>query len=278
MTIRCALAQIRSGADVATNLSMIREISQRAASRGAQLVVFPEAAMSQQTSRLAAIAEPLDGFFATSIRSLARELGILLVVGFWERLDLDSTDAGPRVANTLIITDGNAVDTAYRKIHTYDASGHRESDQIRAGLELITVDAFGGRLGFATCYDLRFPEQFQELGRCGAELIVVPASWGVGPLKREQFQTLVRARAIDGQCFLAACDQAWTEGAGTAPLGVGASALVSPFGEVLVEAGKDPELLIADCDLGLVAHARALLPVLFSAKTGANPEDSLKVE
>ncbi|MGL4831140.1 MAG: nitrilase-related carbon-nitrogen hydrolase [Propionibacteriaceae bacterium] len=278
MTIRCALAQIRSGADVTMNLVTITEASRRAAARGAQVVVFPEAAMSQQVSQLADIAEPLDGFFATAIRSLARELGVVLVVGFWERLDPGGVGTGPAIANTLIITDGSTVDTSYRKIHTYDAFGYRESDQICAGRELVTVDVCGGRLGFATCYDLRFPEQFQQLGRRGAELIVVPASWGAGPLKREQFQTLVRARALDGQCFLAACDQAWTEGTGAEPLGVGASALVSPFGEVLVEAGEEPELLIADCDLDVVARARAVLPLFGADNPGANPEDSLKVE
>lgn len=240
---------------------MISDALRRAAQLGAQMVVFPEAAMSQDLDRLPEIAEPLDGFFASSIRSLVRELGLIAVVGMWEKRP--GGHGAPAVANTLLITNGRDVEASYRKIHTYDAFGHRESDVIERGSELITVEALGTTFGFATCYDLRFAQQFVELGRAGAEIVVVPTSWGAGPLKKEQFRTLVRARALDAQAFLVAADQAYTESGGTAPLGVGASVLVSPFCEVLAEAGDEPTLLIHDLDVALVARAREVLPTLF---------------
>jgi predicted amidohydrolase len=82
-----------------------------------------------------------------------------------------------------LLATGPGIDASYRKIHLYDAFGSRESDLVAPGKELVTITVQGVTVGLATCYDLRFADQFTALGRAGAELIVVPASWGAGPGK-----------------------------------------------------------------------------------------------
>jgi deaminated glutathione amidase len=113
--------------------------------------------------------------------------GVVVIAGLFEPAP------GGRVHNTLLAT-GPGIDASYRKIHLYDAFGSRESDLVAPGKELVTITVQIVTIGLATCYDLRFADQFTALGRAGAELIVVPASWGAGPGKEEQWDLLTRAR------------------------------------------------------------------------------------
>ena len=123
------------------------------------------------------------------------------------------------VYNTLLATGPLVVFyVAYRKIHLFDAFGARESDLVAPGRERVVIEVGGVRVGLATCFDLRFADQFTALGRDGAELVVVPASWGAGPGKEEQWDLLTRARATDAQAWLLACDQAWAPPTGSDPL------------------------------------------------------------
>jgi predicted amidohydrolase len=122
-------------------------------------------------------------------------------------------------------------------------------------------------VGLATCYDVRFPRLFTTLADRGAEIICLCASWGAGPGKVEQWQLLSRARALDSTTFIAAVGQAdpATVGvtrSGTAPTGVGHSALISPRGEVLQSLGAEPDLLVVDVDAADVEGVRREIPVL----------------
>ena len=250
-----AAAQIVSGADPRENLRTIETQTTRAAEAGARLVVFPEACMACFGSDLGAVAEPLDGPFATGVRRCAERLGVTVVAGMFEPAD------DGRVHNTLLAT-GAGVEASYRKIHLYDAFGSRESDTVAPGSEHVTIDVDGVCVGLATCYDLRFAEQFTALGRAGAQLVVVPASWGEGPGKAEQWDLLTRARAMDAQAFLLASDQAWQPSRGSDPLGVGRSCLVDPLGVVRARLGHETGLLVAEIDPGAVAPIRARVPIL----------------
>lgn len=122
-------------------------------------------------------------------------------------------------------------------------------------------------VGLATCYDLRFAGLFQTLGDAGAQVVVVPASWGAGPGKREQWELLVRARALDTTAFVAACDQADPEAAGRpvpggAPTGIGMSAVAGPTGSLVAALDAAPGTLVVDLDLDAVTAARRAVPVL----------------
>ncbi|GAB3255020.1 carbon-nitrogen hydrolase family protein [Alteromonas gracilis] len=265
-TLRVAAAQIRSTGDREDNLAQALDGVRRAAEAGAALVVLPEATSHWFGSDVRPAAEPLDGPFATALREAAAEASITVVAGLFEPADDPASDPRERVHNTLLVT-GPAGEGSYRKVHLFDAFGSRESDVVAPGSAYVVApvaDGVGGTVsvGLATCYDVRFADQFTALGRAGADLVVLPASWGAGPGKVEQWQTLTRARALDAQAWLLAAGQAWQESRGTAALGVGHSCLVDPFGRVVAELDGEPGLLVGDVDLAVVREARNRIPVL----------------
>lgn len=258
--MRIALAQLLSGADPDANLQLVHDYTGRAADSGAALVVFPEATMCRFGVPLAPIAEPLDGPWASTVRRIAEHAGTTVVAGMFT-----PADAG-RVTNTLIAA-GPGTDAHYHKIHLYDAFGFAESRKVAPGVDPVVITVDGVGIGLTTCYDIRFPALYTELARRGAELITVCASWGAGPGKTDQWTLLARARALDSTSFIAAAGQA-DPGAdleSKAPTGVGASLIASPLGEVVASAGTEPELVIADIDVGAVAAARKTIPVLHNA-------------
>ncbi|MDI3194452.1 carbon-nitrogen hydrolase family protein [Pseudarthrobacter sp. AL07] len=263
--MRLAVAQIISGADLAANLELIRDYATRAKAAGAELVVFPEAAMRAFGNSLTDIAEPLDGPWAAAVRSIAHELDITVVAGMF------TPGGGGRVRNTLLVT-GPGVETSYDKIHLFDAFGFAESDTVDAGTAPVTFEVGGTTFGLATCYDVRFPALFTANAKAGAQVNIVCASWGAGEGKAEQWDLLVRARALDSTTFVVATGQGdpasvGIASAGKAPTGVGHSAVISPLGAALVALGGKPELAVVDIDQSVVAEVRGKLPVLANART-----------
>lgn len=255
--MRIACAQIAAGTDPAANLELLEDYTGRAVDAGAQLVLFPEATMCRFGVPLAPVAEPLDGPWASAVRSIAERAGVTVVAGMF-------TPSGDgRVLNTLIAT-GGGVGTHYHKIHLYDAFGFREARTVAPGSEPVTITVAGAEVGLTTCYDIRFPELYVELARRGAQLITVHASWGAGPGKLDQWTLLARARALDTTGYLAAVDQAYPgdEVAASGPTGIGGSLVASATGEVVVSAGADPQLMVADLDLDAAREVRETIAVL----------------
>jgi predicted amidohydrolase len=255
--MRIAVAQILSGTDPAANLATVAEYTRRAAEAGARLVVFPEATMCRFRVPLGPVAEPIDGRWADGVRTIAAETGLTVFAGMFA----PSSDG--RVTNTLLAT-GGGVEAHYDKIHLYDAFGYTESDTVDAGREPVVVTVDGVGVGVTLCYDVRFPYLFTELADRGADVITVSASWAAGPGKLEQWTLLNRARALDSGCFIAAAGQAYPgdELAAQAPTGVGGSLVASPLGEVLTQAGAEPDLLICDLDVAAVPAIRDRVGVL----------------
>ncbi len=258
--MRVALAQILSGPDPAVNLEIVAEHVRRAAERGAELVVFPEATMRCFGRNLAEVAEPLDGPWASRVREVAADAGVYVVVGMFTPAD------DGRVFNTLLVT-GPGVQASYDKIHLFDAYGFAESDTVAPGEKPLVVEVRGITVGVTTCYDVRFPGLYTALADAGARVVCVAASWGAGPGKVDQWQLLTRARALDATTFVLACGQAdpatsGAESAGAAPTGVGHSAVVGPTGEIVASLGAEPALLVVDIDPGVVDAARRTIPVL----------------
>lgn len=256
------MSQFAADTDPRRNLEHISRTLSRTGD--ASIVVFPEATMARFGIPLGPIAEPLDGPWATAVRKLADEAEVLVVAGMFT----PSPDG--RVTNTLLIT-GRGVDTYYDKIHLFDAFGFAESKTVAPGDRLVVAEVDDVTVGFATCYDIRFPGLFQKLADEGAVVTIVPASWGAGPGKREQWELLVRARALDSTTWIVACGQAdpatiGQEVSGKAPTGVGYSAVVSPLGEIRAQLGPEPGLLFFDVDPDEVAEARKIVPVLANRK------------
>lgn len=258
--MRLALAQIVSGPDPAANLEQVVAQTRRAAEAGADLVLFPEATMRCFGRNLAEVAEPVDGPWASAVRRAAIDAGLVVAAGMFT-----PADEG-RVHNTLLVT-GPGVEASYDKIHLFDAYGYAESETVAAGEKPLVVDVAGVPVGFTTCYDVRFPGLYTRLAERGAAVVAVCASWGAGPGKVEQWELLVRARALDATVFVAACGQAdpvttGVTATGPAPTGVGHSLVVGPGGTVLAGLGAEPALLVVDVHPGELAAVRQVLPVL----------------
>ena len=279
--MRIAAAQILSGSDPQDNLRLVREEVAHAATLGARIVVFPEATMRAfGAGRLDEIAEPLDGPWATAVAEVAREHGVVVVVGMF------TPGEGGRVRNTLLVTgnageggggagaggDGEDLHLGYDKIHLFDAFGFAESDTVEPGdtTRVVTIDGVG--IGLSVCYDIRFPGQYRRLAADGARLTLCSASWGAGPGKVDQWKLLARARALDSTTFLLAVDQADPQIVGVevkrgAPTGVGHSLLVGPDGAVREEiTARGEGLLVVDVDDDEVTSIRKAVPVLANGR------------
>ncbi|MFJ9179999.1 carbon-nitrogen hydrolase family protein [Streptomyces sp. NPDC102360] len=264
--MRIALSQLTTGPDPAKNLDLIEEQARRAADAGARVVVLPEAAMACFGTKLAPLAEPLEGPWANRLRAIAEAAGIVVVAGMFTPAD------DGRVTNTLLAT-GPGVEATYDKIHLYDAFGFAESATVAPGTRVVTIDVDGVRLGLATCYDVRFPELFRAHADAGAVATLLPASWGAGPGKREQWELLVRARALDATVWVAAVGQAdpaasGITASGTAPTGIGHSMLVGPDGTVRESLGAEPGLIVAELDVAEVDRVREKTSVLANRRLG----------
>ncbi|QYN16944.1 carbon-nitrogen hydrolase family protein [Amycolatopsis sp. DSM 110486] len=251
---RIALCQLNSGDDPEDNLKLVRSGVEAAAADGARIVVFPEATMARFGRPLGPVAQPLDGPWASAVSAIAEEHGVLVVAGMFTPAE------DGRVRNTLLIT-GLGQRLGYDKIHLYDAFGFAESDTVAPGETPVTFEVEGTVFGVATCYDMRFPELFRSLADDGADIVLVPTSWGAGDGKLDQWRVLVRARALDSGCWVVGCGQADPAASGIevnpkAPTGIGHSVVADGFGRVLVELGDAPETVVVEVDPAVAGKAR----------------------
>jgi predicted amidohydrolase len=252
--VRIALAQLVAGADKEANLRATLRRVEEAAAAGAALVVFPECSMAAPPpdQPLAPLAEPLDGPYAGALADAARRHGIAVVAGLYERAADPS-----RVHNTVVAFDVTGAPLgAYRKVHLYDAFGHRESDRIVPGDgRTLRFRLDGLQVGVLTCYDVRFPELARHLAAGGAELLLLPAAWLRGPLKEEHWETLVRARAIENTVYVAAVGLA-------GPPFTGRSLLADPMGVAVAAAGEAAALVLGEVEPDRLREVRAANPSL----------------
>jgi deaminated glutathione amidase len=253
--VRAAVLQLRSGTDKAHNLARLTALVRRAAESGAELVVAPEAAMHDfgpPDLPLAPVAEPLDGPFVTGVAAVAAEAGVTVLAGMFETVPGDDQ----RAFNTVVAVGPTGVVGAYRKAHLFDALGWVESDRLVAGpAEPLVVEVGTVRVGVMTCYDLRFPELARALCDAGATAIAVPAAWVAGPLKEDQWLTLVRARAIESTAYVVAAGQ-------PAPGYCGRSVVVDPLGVVVAGVADGERVATAELDPAHVADVRRRVPSL----------------
>ncbi|HEX3592849.1 MAG TPA: carbon-nitrogen hydrolase family protein [Pseudonocardiaceae bacterium] len=258
--MRIALCQVTSSPDPKANLDIVADHAERAASAGAPVAVFPEATMACFGVPLGPLAEPLDGPWATAVADIAERTGVVIAAGMF------TPAPDGRVTNTLLLT-GGGQHLGYDKVHLFDAFGFAESATVAPGSKLVVVSLDGVSVGLATCYDVRFPELFRGLADRGATVVLLPASWGAGPGKREQWELLVRARALDCTSWVVACGQANPAASGItpspkAPTGIGHSLVANPYGHVVAELDAGPGLLVVDVDDEIVTRARREIPVL----------------
>ena len=267
--MRAAAVQLSSTPDRDRNLEAADRLTRAAAAQGAELVVLPEKWPVLGTpEQTAAGAEPLDGAALSWARAAARELGIDLVAGSVA----ERVEGADRGANTSVHVGPDGEDRAiYRKIHMFDVEvggrTYRESEHEAPGDEPVTSSlADGTGLGLTICYDLRFPELYRILALRGARIVTVPANF-TRVTGEAHWEILLRARAIEDQCFVVAANQVGEFAPGLRA--GGRSMIVDPWGLVLAQAPDAETFAIAELDLDRQAEIRRSLPSLANRRPEA---------
>jgi len=265
---KAAAVQMRSGQDPERNAADMERLVREAARQGATYVQTPEmtgAMVRDAAARQAAFtSEDKDGTVAAA-RRLARELGIFLHIGSTGILRADG-----KVANrALLISPHGETVAAYDKIHMFDVDldngeSWRESAAYEPGTQAVVADMNGARLGFAVCYDLRFPQLFRAEALAGAQILTVPAAF-TRQTGEAHWHVLLRARAIENGAFVVAAAQGGLHEDGRETYGH--SMIVDPWGRVLAEmAGDEPGVIVAEIDPAQSLAARAKIPNLRNAR------------
>ncbi|HEX2642064.1 MAG TPA: carbon-nitrogen hydrolase family protein [Thermoanaerobaculia bacterium] len=258
-----AAVQLTSTSDENSNWESARALIERAASRGAQLVATPEntnylGPHDEKVRR----AEPLDGPTCGRFADLARRLGIHLLLGSFN----EKSEEAHRCYNTSVFfsPEGRILAT-YRKIHLFDVDvpgGVRflESATCKPG-EAVTVAATPlAAFGLTICYDLRFPELYRRLVDGGAQVLTVPAAFTLATGK-DHWEPLLRARAIESQCYVIAPAQHGKHDDGGLSHTWGHAMIVDPWGIPVATASDGPGLAFAEIDLERVERVRQGIPV-----------------
>ncbi|MCB1437531.1 MAG: carbon-nitrogen hydrolase family protein [Rhodobiaceae bacterium] len=258
-----ACVQLQASQNVAANIDAAEALIREAAGTGADYVQTPEqtALMELRTEALFAniVAEEDDPALAR-LRALARELRIWLHIG-----SLAIKVAADKAANrAYVLSPEGEVAAAYDKIHMFDVdlpSGevYRESKNYRAGATAVTADLPWARLGLSICYDLRFAYLYRALAHAGAEVLAIPAAF-TRQTGEAHWHVLQRARAIETGCFVISAAQGGRHENGRETYGH--SLIISPWGEILAEAGSEPCVIAARIDMAECAEARRRIPVL----------------
>lgn len=262
-----ACIQMRVEADRGRNLDTAERLVRVAAADGAALIALPEVfswrgPLSEHRSH----AEPLDGPSLSRLAALAAELGVTLVAGSILEEPGEAT-ALPFNTTVVLGPDGARLAT-YRKVHLFDIEIpgrviERESERLQAGDAAVCVETPAGRLGLSICYDLRFPEHYRALVRAGAEILLVPAAF-TRTTGKPHWETLLRARAIENQCFVLAPAQCGP--VTTGPDVWGHTMIVDPWGEVLGCLEDGEGVVAARFDAEQLQRVRTELPCLEHAR------------
>ena len=266
--MKVSLIQMNSISDKAANLAQAKSLVERAISEEKpDWVLLPEQFdwAGGVKGDKARNAETLPGGPAyTLCRELAAQHKVYIHAGsIMERIEGDE-----RIHNTTVVFDREGREVArYRKIHLFDVTTpdgtpYRESATVKAGELVVTYDCEGVTVGCAICYDLRFPGLFQALADKGAQVIALPSAFTMATGK-DHWEVLIRARAIETQCWLAACGTygAHKEGNGETRLTYGHSLIADPWGHVVAKASDGPGWAVAAIDHRLTARVRADMPV-----------------
>lgn len=257
-----AVIQLSSVPEQAPSLRSAFEWLDRAQNAGAQLIVLPELFASYgDLERSAKQAEPLTGSLVSALRTWTARQGVWLVTGTFAELD----PATRQVYNTSLLLDPRgAIAARYRKRHLFNidlnaATRCSEGDVFTPGDALACVTTTVGTLGWGICFDLRFPEQFRDLSRAGAELLVVPSAF-TETTGAAHWELLLRARAVENLCYTLAANQVGEHS--PSMRSYGQSCIIDPWGKTIATvADKEPGLAMAEIDRTYLHDLRKRLPV-----------------
>ncbi len=241
------------------NVEVMQAMAEEAARRGSQLILLPEMwSTGFAFDQLEELASPLNGGAFAQVSTTAKQHKICITGSMPEK-------RGGGINNSAAFFAPNGqVQGVYRKIHLFGLMN--EDRHLKPGQSPLNLELPWGKTGIAICYDLRFPEMFRRYGVEGAKLVLLPAAW---PKQRiEHWQTLIKARAIENQYFMVACNcvgEGPTVGGQPTVYG-GHSMVVDPWGEVVLDAGTMPGLYTVEIELDQVDEARRQMPVFEDRK------------
>ncbi len=258
-----ACVQLRSSDDVDENIRTASDWIREARKAGAEFVATPEntTLMAPDGGAKLELSRPEDADPALPVFSaLAQELGIWLLIGSLA-IKVDEKKTANR---SFLIDPRGAIAARYDKIHLFDVdlpSGeqYRESNTVAGGQKAVTADLPWGLFGLSICYDLRFPHLYRTLAKAGAFALTVPSAF-TETTGKAHWHVLLRARAIENGAFVIAPAQAGVHANGRRTYGH--SLIVSPWGDVLAEAGTEPGMILAEIDPAASTDARTRVPSL----------------
>ena len=258
---KIAAVQMISGPDIAANLEQAERLIAQAAAAGAALVALPEYFLligASDEARLAAREALGEGPVQRFLAACAKRYGVWLVGGSLPLFGVNPD----KMRNACLVFDPSGQRVArYDKIHLFSlelgSESYDESRTIEAGDKVVAFDSPLGRIGLAICYDLRFPELFRAMGE--VDLLVLPAAF-TEITGRAHWELLLRARAIENQCYLLAPAQGGLHPGGR--MTHGNSMIVDPWGEMLARLDKGAGFISADIDAARIKQVRKSLPAL----------------
>ena len=256
--MRVAAVQISSTSDKGENYKKAECFIQEACGKGARFLVLPEHFnWLGKSSEKMTHAETLKGPTIQFVQDLAKKYACWIVAGSIAEANGDK----PPFNTSVIIHPDGSLGKSYRKMHLFDAQvaqGHKESHFTSGGTEVVVEDLGWAKVGLAICYDVRFPELFRQMASKGAGVFTLPSNF-TAVTGAPHWEVLVRARAIENQCFVIAADQTGITGAGWEAHGH--SMIVDPWGEILAEAKKEEGVIIAELNLKRLSEIRTQMPV-----------------
>lgn len=259
---RVGIIQMTSGPQVADNLAFIAKHANRLATQGARWIVTPEnAVVFGNRNDYHQHAEPMgNGPIQRELAQIARENGVWLQVG-----SMPIARAHGVTTTSILFNPQGEPAAHYDKLHMFDvdvADSHqryRESETFTPGDVLTVVSTPMGALGMSICYDVRFPHLYSQLRRLGAQILVVPAAF-TAVTGRAHWEVLLRARAIETQCWVVAVGQGGHHVCGRETWGH--SMVISPWGDIVASLEQPAATLIADIDLHQVEQVRLTMPIM----------------
>ena len=275
--MKVAALQLCASDDPVANLALTLSMVQRAAEAGAQFIATLEVTNCVSSSRRRqneVLALQENDQTLAAMCTAAAQLGVWISVG---SLALKLPDDDRFTNRSFMIDPSGQIIAQYDKIHMFDVTlseteQYRESDGYRAGGNAVIADTAFGKIGMTICYDIRFPHLYRGLAKSGALILLIPAAFAQ-PTGRAHWEVLLRARAIETGCFVIAAAQTGEHQTtqGRPRKTYGHSMIVSPWGEIMADAGEDQGIIYADLDLSLVESTRARVPSILSNQSFSEP-------
>lgn len=260
MKTKLACCQMPLTADKENNLKTAEKMIRAAVSDGAKMVLLPEMYLCPYAgSDFITAAEPADGPANTRMAALAKELGITLFAG-----SIPEKEDGHIYNSCFVFGPDGSLLGRHRKMHLFDVDvkngiSFKESNVLTAGDDITVAETPFGPVGAAICFDVRFPEPFRIMADRGAKLMVIPAAFNMttGPM---HWELALRSRAVDNQCYIAACSSARDMNAKY--FAWGHSCIIDPWGNIVSGLDEKPGIAAAEIDTRVVSEVREQLPIL----------------